>query len=41
MFYQFYNTHKVNSDNQLVWNDMNVNEQERLSNFTLTRHKLK
>jgi len=40
VFYQFHTARKTNSDNQLVRKDIDVNEHERLSNFTL-RHKLK
>jgi len=39
-FYQFQATRKTNADSQLVRKDMNINEHERLSNFTL-RNKLK
>jgi len=38
MFYEFHIAPKTNSDNQLVRNDMDINEQEGLFNITL-RHK--
>jgi hypothetical protein len=35
MFYQFYTAWKANTDDQFVRKDMDVNEHQKLSNFTL------